>query len=104
MVDNVAVNENTEICEALNRYFCSVFTADNGIIPGFVPCVGAPPIDVVYISEEGIFLLLLKLDVKKSPGIDAITNAFFVRYGVCSAKYLCLTFKKSLSRAEFPSD
>ncbi|KAH9359582.1 hypothetical protein HPB48_021649 [Haemaphysalis longicornis] len=49
MVDNVVVNEKTEICEALNRYFCLVFTSDNGIMPDFVPCVGAPPIDDVYI-------------------------------------------------------
>lgn len=90
MVDNVVVTEKTEICEALNRYFCSVFTSDNGIVPDFVACVGAPPIDDVYISEEGIFSLLLKLDVKKSPRIDAIPNAFLVWYAEWSAKYLCI--------------
>lgn len=93
----------SQIYEALNRYFCSVLTSDNGITPDIVPCVDAPPIDDVYISEEGTFSLL-KLNVNKSPGIDAIPNAFLVRYAEWSAKYLYLIFKKSLSRAEFPSD
>lgn len=34
----------------------------------------------LFIKEEGIFLLLLKKDIKKSIGPDKIPNEFFRRY------------------------
>lgn len=68
------------------------------------PSIVAPPIDDVYIHEEGVLSLLLNLDIKKTPGIDAIPNAFLVRYAEWCSKYLCLMFNKSITCAELPKD
>lgn len=60
--------------EAFNEQFKSVFTVDDNIIPNFD--ANYPPVPDVVISETGILNMLLKLDVKKSPGPDDTPNAF----------------------------
>lgn len=63
-----------------------------------------PPISDVCVNEEGVLFLLLQLDVKKSPGVDGIPNAFLVRHAEWCTKYLCLLFNKSLECSELPED
>lgn len=101
-LNNVVVTDKQQICEELNDYFCTVFTTDDNVAPSFSPSIVAPPIDDVYIHEEGVLSLLLNLDIKKTPGIDAIPNAFLVRYAEWCSKYLCLMFNKSITCAELP--
>lgn len=79
-IDGIPVTDNAVIAEALNAYFGSVFVVDDGCAPEFSKFDHSEPMDNVSISEEGILALLLKLDEKKSPGIDAIPNAFLKRY------------------------
>lgn len=104
VLDGNAVTNSSETARILNEYFCSVFTDDNGTEPEFLLFGDLPPIDNIEIDEEGVFSLLLKLDDKKSSGIDNIPNAFLVRYAEWCSKYLNLIFRKSLSRAELPHD
>lgn len=104
LIDGTARTDKKEMADALNNYFCSVFTDDDGIIPHFMTLEEVPPIDDISISEEGILSILLKLDVKKSSGIDGTPNTFLHRYAEWCAKFLCLIFRKSLSHAEIPSD
>lgn len=103
-VNNVSIHDKTQIAEALNKYFCSVFTKDDSTTPSFVSFEDVLPIGDVCITEEGVLSLLLNLDVKKSQGADEIPNAFLVRYAEWSAKYLCLIFNKSLASGELPAD
>lgn len=103
-VDDEPVYDSLDVADALNRYFCSVFTDDDGNIPQFPSFIEVPPISDVCVNEEGVFSLLLHLNVKKSPGVDGIPNAFLVRYAEWCAKYLCLLFNKSLECSELPED
>lgn len=54
-------------------YFCSVCTSDNYITPDLATYEEIIAIEDVSISGEGggVLSLLLNLDPKKSPGIDA---------------------------------
>lgn len=56
----------------------SVFTQDDDVLPNFD--ADYPPMPDIVISECGILNMLLKLDVKRSPGPDGIPNAFLSRY------------------------
>lgn len=103
-MNNVHTHDKPSIANALNQYFCSMFTEDDGNTPQVVSCDEVPPISDVCVYEEGVFSLLLHLDIKKSQGVDGIPNAFLVRYAEWCAKYLCLVFSKSLERAELPKD
>lgn len=77
---DTVLDDKLEIAEVLSTYFCSVFTQDNGSAPKTSHLEEILSIDDIFISEEGVLSLLLKLDTKKSPGIVEILNAFFVRY------------------------
>lgn len=103
-INEVAVTDKAEIAEALNNYFYSVFTEDDGAAPSVPCCDEIPAISDLNVSEEGVLSLLLNLDVKKSPGIDTIPNAFLVRYSEWCAKYLTPIFNKSLEYAQLPQD
>lgn len=103
-VDGIMLTDKLRIANALNEYFCSAFTSDDGKIPRISVLDATPPISSLDINEAGVLSLLLGIDVKKSPGVDEIPNAFLRRYAEWCAKYLCIIFNKSLSRAEIPHD
>lgn len=92
-IDGIPVTDNAVIAEALNAYFGSVFVIDDGRAPEFSKFDHTEPMDNVSISEERILALLLKLDDKKSPGIDGIPNAFLKRYAEWCLKYVFFLLK-----------
>lgn len=98
------MTDDVVIAEVLNAYFGSMFLVDDGRTLEFNKFDNLEPIENVCTSEEGILTLLLKLDDKESPGIDGIPNTFLKRYAEWCSRYLCLLFKKSLSKAELLSD
>lgn len=98
------VSDKLQLASTFNRFFCSVFVQDDASDPSFIPVKDAPSISDIFVSEEGVLSLLLKLDTKKTPGIDGIPNTFLVRYAEWCSKYLCLIFKKSLSEAQLPTE
>lgn len=58
----------------------------------------------LVISEQGIFALLLNLNVKKAIGPDDIPNAFLMRYAGWCAKFLYIIFNISLTQGVLPDD
>lgn len=102
VVDGVDVHDSKVISNAFNQQFKSVFTIDNNVLPSFD--ADYPPIPDVVISEHGILNMLLKLNVKKTPGPDSIPNAFLKRYAEWIAKYLYVLFSKSLHEGRVPDD
>ncbi|XP_075741337.1 uncharacterized protein LOC142790265 [Rhipicephalus microplus] len=74
------LTDKLRIANALNEYFCSAFTSDDGKIPRISVLDATPPISSLDINEAGVLSLLLGIDVKKSPGVDEIPNAFLRRY------------------------
>lgn len=87
-VNNSYTSDATEISNAFNQHFESVFSKDDGGVPKFDKFETLPPIDDLEITETGIFNLLLNLDEKKSSGPDNIPNAFLKRYAEWSSKFL----------------
>lgn len=90
------------ISNAFNDHFKSVFTKDDGGLPFFD--VSLPCMPNLTIAEEGIFSMLLKLNVKKSSGPDNIPNSFLQRYAEWVSKYLHVLFTKSLNDGALPDD
>lgn len=76
-IEGVQVGDAIEISNVFNEQFKSVSTVDDGIVPQFD--VIFPPVPNVAISEAGILNMILKPEVKKSPGPDDIPNAFFFK-------------------------
>lgn len=101
-VDGRSERDDALVCTAFNDYFKSAFTQDNGFLPNYA--TNLPSIPDVMISEAGVLNLLLKIDVKKSPGPDDIPNAFLKRYSEWCSKYLCILFSRSLSEGSLPDD
>lgn len=101
-VNGICERDDALVSTAFNDYFKSVFTQDDSSLPCY--SVNLPSIPDVVISEAGVLNLLLKLDVKKSPGPDDIPNAFLKRYAEWCAKYLCILFNKSLNEGSLPDD
>lgn len=66
------------ISNAFNDHFKSVFIRYNGVLETFD--VASPPLSETVISEEGVFNLLLKHDVKISSGPDGVPNEFLKCY------------------------
>lgn len=105
-IGDTVLDDNFEIAKTLNIYFCSVFTQYNGNTPNIslFEEILLKKYWWCIVSEDGVLGMLLNLDIKKSPGIDEIPNAFLVQYAEWCAAYLTLLFRKSLTRAELPVD
>lgn len=102
VIDGKCIRDDNAACVAFNNHFKTVFTADNGHLPSF--SLSLPPIPDVTISENGVFNLLLNLDVKKSFGPDDIPNAFLKQYAQWCSKYLCVIFRRSIEEGALPDD
>lgn len=108
LVDNRDVLREGDIANEFNRFFHSVFESSANDV-GEYTLEGSADGDVVgmdevVISEEGIFSLLLDLDVKKSEGPDNIPNLFLKRYAEWVAKFLIVIFNASLQQHNVPND
>lgn len=104
LIEGELVTDESLLASSFNKFFCSVYTNDDGKQPNFAISQDVPKISDLMITEEGVLSLLLKIDIKKSPGIDCIPNTFLVRYAEWCSKYLSLILKKTLSTAELPRD
>lgn len=97
MVTNGRIIANT-----FNNYFQSVFTrSPRTSTPLAEPTTVMPEI---LITEAGILNLLLKIDTKKAPGPDNISNMFLRRYAQQLTPFLHIIFTESLSTATLPTD
>ena len=92
-----------EAAAALNTYYHSVFTYDDGVTP--------PPafarqkeekIQDVYLSAEGIEEVLLALNPNKAAGPDQIESWVLRECAKELAPVLCQIYRKSLDDAEVP--
>lgn len=104
VINNVCTSDETEIANAFNEHFASVFTCDDKTTPTFSKFKDLPPIENLEVTEAGVFELLLNLNVRKSCGPDDLPNAFLKRYAEWSSKFLTIIFNESLSRGVLPED
>lgn len=104
---------DSEVPDALNLAFCSVFTkASTDALPHF-PYFNFPPMEGIEFRAEGIVKVIDSLKCSSSCGIDGINAnrtareistriALHVKYA-CSA-ILCIIFQHSLDTGTVPDD
>lgn len=78
LVNGNICSQLTDIAQAFNIFFGSVFTAQTTM--HFAEEQAEDLSDSVVVSQEGALALLVNCDVKKSCGPDMIPNAFLKRY------------------------
>lgn len=98
-----SIVDATTIANKFNVFFQSVFTraATHAQLRSYDSDSLMPEVE---ITEDGVLCLLHKLDVKKSPGPDELSNTFLSRYAVWVAKYLHRIYTASLDAAVIPDD
>lgn len=106
-IGGTVTNNLQSIANALNKCFQTSFTepdlhSSQDPMPASFLCTS--PMDDITISQEGIFSLLLKINVRKSSGADNIPTAFLQRYSELVSEYLCVLFNASLHQCMLPSD
>lgn len=97
VINNDSTNDSFHISNAFNEYFQPVFTRDNNVIQTDTIARSDVSMNDIYITEEGVLNLILKLDIKKSAGPDGIPNLFLVRYSLWTCRYVTVIFRKSLA-------
>ena len=104
LVDGQILSEDIDKAEALNNYFCSVFTRDEeDFVPDLIG-VRFPNIDEITISAEGVRTLLSKLDPYKAEGPDGIPARFLREVAFEMAPALTLVYQASINQSKLPKD
>ena len=92
-----------EAATALNTYYHSVFTKDDGNTP--LPHFGeqtTEKIQDVYLSAEGVEEVLLGLNPNKAAGPDDMTSRTMKECAKELAPHLCKIYQKSLDDGQVP--
>ncbi len=99
--------EDSEKCNVLNEYFCSVFTVDNGYLPPF-PL--RPPLQKskqtlgdIDFSAHIVYKTLKNLPPKKSRTPDKIPSLIFKKLSLSLANPLSILFSRSMAEGTLPS-
>ena len=66
------ITDSLSKAEILNSQFKSVFTLHSGNTFPQLPGTQCPKIKLIHISENGVFMLLDRIDVSKSSGADKL--------------------------------
>ena len=91
--------------EALNEYFTSVFTTDDGTLPIF-PRRVAPNVNLseVHFSPTAIFKHLKNLKSKHTRDPNGFTTSFLKKLDYVLIKPLCVLFSSIFNNGSIPSD
>lgn len=102
VVNNAVCNNPPEIAQEFNNFFASVFSEKDESTAVDLEFQNHSDAST-FFSKEGIVDMLLKLDVKKSPGPDKIPNEYLRRYCEWTACFLVKIFSVSLIRGALPN-
>ena len=104
-VDGETLDDPTQMAEAFNKAFCSVFTVDNGKVPEHTTRM-APGLcqSDILIHEKGVATLLSSLDPRKASGPDGLTTAILKKFSLQLAPILTSIFRHSLQLGTTPRD
>ncbi|CAK1580211.1 unnamed protein product [Parnassius mnemosyne] len=102
------VKTGSSICEAFSDYFSSNFLDDTSTQPTCDPAhTDYPPsiadISKIYVSEQTVLNLLLKLDQCKSAGPDHLPAVFLINCARSLVTPVTLLFNKSLAECTVPA-
>ena len=100
--DNLAVS-NHDKCTVLNDYFASVFTADDGLLPEFVPRLSENnSLNCVLFPFDKVLKTLKSLPSKCSKTPDGFPAFFLKSLAPAIAFPLSLLFEMSMSTGHIP--
>ena len=92
--------------DSLNKYFESVFTKDDGVLPDSSPTVPAhlKPMGDIVFSQTGVLKLLANLNPSKSAGPDAISSRCLRNLATEITGMLTYIFQQSFNTGSIPKD
>ena len=100
--DNLVVS-NHDKCTVLNDYFASVFTADDGLLPEFVPRLSENnSLNCVLFTFDKVLKTLKSLPSKCSKTPDGFPAFFLKSLAPAIAFPLSLLFEMSMSTGDIP--
>ena len=89
--------------EILNSQFKYVFTPQSGNTFPQLPGTQCPKIKPLYISENGVFMLLDRIDVSKSSGPDKLPERLVQSQAKEITPVVHFIFTQSLCTGELPT-
>ena len=90
--------------EIFNSQFKSVFTLQSGNTFPQLPGTQLPKIKPLYISENGVFMLLDRIDVSKSSGPDKLPGRLLQSLAKEITPVLHFIFTQSLCTGDLPTE
>ena len=90
--------------EILNSQFKSVFTPQSGNTFPQLPGTQFPKIKPLHISENGVFMLLDRIDVSKSSGPDKVAGRLWQRLAKEITPVVHFIFTQSLCTSALPAE
>ena len=88
-------HENVSIAQEFNRYFASVYTIDNKILPALPSLTKDVKLSIIYFNGISVSRAIKSLKNSMSSGPDKIPN-FYLKNTIASIKYSqSLLFEKS---------
>ena len=97
------ITDSLSKAEILNVQFKSVFTPQSGNTFPQLPGTQCPKIKPLHISENGVFMLLDRIDVSKSSGPDKLTGRL-LSLAKKITPVVHFIFTQSLCTGELPTE
>ena len=94
--------DDAEKSECFNKFFSSVFTHDNGIVPNVTEKAKHNSLTDVQFTYEDIVKVIHKLKPKNSMGPDGLSSAFLKKVASSISFPLMLIFSQSFQCGKIP--
>ena len=98
------ITDSLSNAEILNSQFKSVFTPQSGNTFPQLPGTQFPKIKPLHISENGVFMLLDRIDVSKSSGPDKLPGRLLQSLAKEITPVVHFLFSQSLCTGELPTE
>ena len=98
------ITDSSPKAEILNSQFKSVFTPHSGETFPQLPGTQCPKFKPLHISENGVFMLLDRIDVSKSSGPDKLPGRLLQCLANEITHVIHYIFTQSLCTAELPTE
>ena len=98
------ITDSLSKAEILNSQFKSVFTPQSGNTFPQLPGTQFPKIKPLHISENGVFMLLDRIDVSKSSGPDKLPGRLLQSLAKEITPVVHFIFTQSLCTGELPTE
>ena len=98
------ITDSLSKAEILNSQFKSVFTPQSGNTFPQLPGTQFPKIKPLHISENGVFMLVDRIDVSKSSGPDKLPGKLLQSLAKEITSVVHFIFTQSLCTGELPTE